>query len=87
MTAGATMPVAALAAAQAAIGFMPDAEGLALFELGRRAAAIGPLLEIGSYCGKSAIYLGAAAQAAGIRVFSIDHHHGSEENQPGQQYH
>jgi predicted O-methyltransferase YrrM len=81
------MPVAALAAARAAIGFMPDAEGLALFELGRRAAAIGPLLEIGSYCGKSAIYLGAAAQAAGTRVFSIDHHSGSEENQPGEQYH
>jgi predicted O-methyltransferase YrrM len=87
MTAGATMPAAALSAARAAIGFMPDDEGLALFELGRRAAAMGPLLEIGSYCGKSAVYLGAAAQEVGATVFSIDHHRGSEENQPGQLYH
>jgi predicted O-methyltransferase YrrM len=81
------MPDTALAAARAAIGFMPEEEGLALFDLGLRAAALGPLLEIGSYCGKSAIYLGAAAKEAGTVLFSVDHHRGSEENQPGQQYH
>jgi predicted O-methyltransferase YrrM len=76
-----------LRAARDAIGFMPEDEGLALYQLGRRAARVGPLLEIGSYCGKSAIYLGAAAQEAGTMLFSIDHHHGSEENQPGEVYH
>ena len=81
------MPADALAEARAAIGFMPDEEGIALHQLGRQATAAGPLLEIGGYCGKSAIYLGAAAQEAGTILFSIDHHRGSEENQPGQQHH
>ena len=76
-----------LAAARAAPGFLPDDEGLALFEAAARAAPPGPLLEIGSYCGKSAIYLGAAAREHGTVLFSIDHHRGSEENQPGEQYH
>jgi MMP 1-O-methyltransferase len=73
-------------AARQAIGFMPEAEGVALHEAGRRAARLGPLLEIGSYCGKSAIYLGAAARACGTVLFSVDHHRGSEEQQPGQEY-
>ena len=66
---------------------MPEDEGMALHQLGQQAAPLGPLLEIGSYCGKSAIYLGAAAQEAGTMLFSIDHHRGSEENQPGWAYH
>lgn len=78
---------ALLAAARQAIGFMPDNEGLALYEAAFKAAEVGPLLEIGSYCGKSAIYLGAAARTCGTLVFSIDHHRGSEENQPGWEYH
>jgi len=65
---------------------MPEDEGAALYEAGLRAARLGPLLEIGSYCGKSAIYLGAAARAAGTVLFSVDHHRGSEEQQPGQDY-
>lgn len=73
--------------AQAAKGFMPDDEGLALYEAGLDAARNGPLLEIGSYCGKSAVYLGAAAKERGSSLFSIDHHRGSEENQPGEEYH
>ena len=73
--------------ARAAIGFMPDEEGLALHDAGRTAAAVGPLLEVGTYCGKSAIYLGAAARATGTVLFTVDHHHGSEENQPGWQWH
>jgi predicted O-methyltransferase YrrM len=73
-------------AARGAIGFMPEAEGIALHEAGLRAARLGPLLEIGSYCGKSAIYLGAAARACGTVLFSVDHHRGSEEQQPGQEY-
>ena len=50
------------AAAEAAPGFMPADEGLALYELADRAAALGPLLEVGTYCGKSTIYLAAAAR-------------------------
>jgi len=73
-------------AARDAVGFMPEAEGVALYEAGLRAARLGPLLEIGSYCGKSAIYLGAAARATGTVLFSVDHHRGSEEQQPGQEY-
>ena len=81
------MTEAMLAAARRAIGFMPEEEGLALYRLGLEAAPEGPLLEIGSYGGQSAIYLGAAARAGGTVLFSVDHHHGSEENQPGQPYH
>jgi len=76
-----------LDAARAAEGFMPDAEGLALYAAGLEGAAVGPLLEIGTYCGKSAIYLGAAARERGTVVFTVDHHRGSEENQAGWEHH
>ena len=76
-----------LEVARAAKGFMPDDEGLALNATGRDAAPVGPLLEVGSYCGKSAVYLGAAARAAGTVLFSVDHHRGSEENQAGWEHH
>jgi predicted O-methyltransferase YrrM len=79
-------------AAEAATGFMPAAEGLALCATAEEYAAAGPVLEIGSYCGKSAIYLAAgvrAARTAGIRqlVVTVDHHRGSEEHQAGWEYH
>lgn len=73
--------------ARAARGFMPDDEGLALWEAGRSVAVDGPLLEVGSYCGKSAIYLGAAARDLNRVLFCVDHHRGSEENQPGWEWH
>jgi predicted O-methyltransferase YrrM len=76
-----------LAAARSAKGFMPDDEGLALYDAGVAAGARGPLLEIGTYCGKSAIYLGAAARERGCVVFTVDHHRGSEENQAGWEHH
>jgi MMP 1-O-methyltransferase len=68
---------------------MPEDEGLALNRTGLQAAATGagPLLEIGTYCGKSAVYLGEAARTAGTVLFTVDHHRGSEENQPGWEYH
>jgi predicted O-methyltransferase YrrM len=83
------MPEALLALARAAKGFMPDDEGLALFGAGVRAAASGrgPLMEIGAYCGKSSIYLGAAARHGSTVLFSVDHHRGSEENQAGWEHH
>jgi predicted O-methyltransferase YrrM len=76
-----------LETARAAKGFMPDDEGLALHNAGVTGGAVGPLLEIGTYCGKSAVYLGAAARAAGTVCFTVDHHRGSEENQAGWDHH
>jgi len=83
------MPDDLLELARAAKGFMPDDEGIALFEAGVRAAAsgLGPLLEVGAYCGKSSIYLGAAARQGATVLYSVDHHRGSEENQAGWQHH
>jgi MMP 1-O-methyltransferase len=74
-------------AAEAAKGFMPPAEGEALFATAARFASVGPIAEIGTYCGKSTIYLAAAASQAGQVVLTVDHHRGSEENQPGWEYH
>src|SRR3954454_233142 len=73
--------------ARATKGFMPDDEGLALHAAGIAGGAVGPLLEIGTYCGKSAIWLGAAAREAGTVLFTVDHHRGSEENQAGWEWH
>ncbi|MFF2746808.1 class I SAM-dependent methyltransferase [Kitasatospora sp. NPDC058048] len=78
-----------LAAFEEATGFMPVDEGLALY-----AAAVAvargtglPVLEIGTYCGRSAILLAAAAREAGTVALTVDHHRGSEEQQPGWEYH
>jgi predicted O-methyltransferase YrrM len=73
--------------AREAIGFMPDDEGIALHEAGLEAATVGPLLEVGTYCGKSAVYLGAAARDGGTVLYTVDHHRGSEENQAGWEHH
>lgn len=81
------MDGATLTVARAARGFMPDGEGLALHEAGLAAGSVGPLLEVGSYCGKSAVYLGAAARASGTVLVTVDHHRGSEENQSGWEHH
>jgi MMP 1-O-methyltransferase len=76
-----------LRAAESAPGFMPAAEGQALFDAAATYCRRGPVLEIGSYCGKSTIYLAAAARTAGQLVVTVDHHRGSEEHQPGWEYH
>ncbi|WSG19314.1 class I SAM-dependent methyltransferase [Nonomuraea sp. NBC_01738] len=81
------MPPDLLYAAEHAKGFMPPDEGLALYEAGSRYGKLGPICEIGTYCGKSAIYLGAAARRSGSVVITVDHHRGSEEIQPGWAYH
>lgn len=76
--------------ALAATGFMPPDEGDALAEAALNAAASVPDLpwvEIGSYCGRSTVWLGAAARQAGTVVFAVDHHRGSEENQAGWEWH
>lgn len=71
----------------AARGFMPEEEGLALYGAAREYATRGPVLEIGTYCGKSAVYLGTGAAEAGGTLATVDHHRGSEEHQTGWDYH
>jgi predicted O-methyltransferase YrrM len=76
------------ASAEAARGFMPPNEGVALYEAALLVSdAAAPMLEIGSYCGKSGIYLGSAAKERNTILFALDHHRGSEENQPGWEWH
>ena len=68
-------------------GFLADDEGQALYDAALQVAALGPVLEIGSYCGKSTLYLGLAARAHNNTVYAVDHHAGSEEHQPGEMFH
>ncbi len=75
-------------------GFMPDDEGAALLRAALRAGREAPagsapltFVEIGAWCGKSSVYLGAAAEATGAVLYSVDHHRGSEENQAGWEHH
>jgi len=74
-------------AARSARGFMPHDEGLCLYQTVLEITVQGPIVEVGSYCGKSAIYMGAAAAETGSVVFTIDHHRGSEEMQEGWEHH
>ncbi|GAA1598483.1 MULTISPECIES: class I SAM-dependent methyltransferase [Streptomyces] len=88
MAPAATPKPETLAAFEAAKGFMPLREGLALYEAAASAAALGlPLLEVGTYCGRSTILLADAAREAGVSAVTVDHHRGSEEQQPGWEYH
>lgn len=78
------------ALARDSIGFMPDDEGEGLYAAAVRAGRhfeSATFVEIGAWCGKSGIYIGAAAEATGAVLFSLDHHHGSEENQAGWEHH
>ena len=85
-----------LEVARRAPGFMPDDEGVALYLAavragraieGNDAGSGATFVEIGAWCGKSTVYLGAAAEETGAVLFSVDHHHGSEENQAGWEHH
>jgi predicted O-methyltransferase YrrM len=85
-----SMETALRRAAEAATGFMPPDEGLALYEAAAKAVSDLPGLplgEVGTYCGKSTVYVGAAAKSGGTVVVTVDHHRGSEENQPGWEWH
>ncbi len=68
-------------------GFLADDEAAALYQHAALASTLGPVLEIGSYCGKSTIYLGLACQANNRTVYALDHHRGSEEHQMGEFFH
>jgi predicted O-methyltransferase YrrM len=81
------MPARALAAAQRCKGFLDEEEGRRLYELAFTHARLGPVVEIGSYCGKSSVYLASGARAGGGLLVCVDHHRGNEEQQPGELYH
>ena len=68
-------------------GFLDPAEGEALYQRVIETAYLGPCLEVGSYCGKSTVYLGAAAKSVNGLIYAVDHHRGSEEHQLGEEYH
>ncbi len=68
-------------------GFLDPEEGSRLYELALAASSLGPCLEIGSYCGKSTLYLGTGVRDGGGQLFALDHHRGSEEHQVGEEYH
>ena len=68
-------------------GFLARDEAQALYDHALQASRLGPVLEIGSYCGKSTIYLGLACRAHNSTVFALDHHRGSEEHQRGEFFH
>jgi len=72
---------AVVGAARRTRGFMPDDEGKALLRAALRAGRAAlpggsptTFVEIGAWCGKSSLYVGAAAEATGAVLFSIDHH-------------
>ncbi|VEN73763.1 conserved hypothetical protein [Candidatus Desulfarcum epimagneticum] len=68
-------------------GFLDPEEARRLYDTALEAAGMGaPCLEVGGYCGKSAMCLGLACKEKGGVLFSIDHHRGSEEQQPGEEY-
>ena len=76
-----------LKVAEAVKGFLPQNEAIALYNAAVSVEVKGPLLEVGSYCGKSSVYLGYAAQSIGRVLYALDHHRGSEENQEGWEHH
>ena len=67
-------------------GFLDPIEGEALYHYTKKFTKDGNALEIGSYCGKSAVYIGSAVKENNQKLYSIDHHRGSEEQQPGEEY-
>lgn len=76
--------------AREAKGFLDESEGLRLYALAKEQAVLGPVLEVGSYCGKSSVYLGAGVLDSGAKnaaLVCVDHHRGSEEHQPGEEFH
>lgn len=72
---------------EAVKGFMDPEEGNTLYETAKALAGRGPVMEIGSYCGKSTVYLGQACKECDGVLYAVDHHRGSEENQQGWEYH
>lgn len=68
-------------------GFLAQDEAQALYDRAAEMSLKGAVLEVGSYCGKSTIYLGTACKKNNAVVYAVDHHRGSEEHQLGEEYH
>ena len=68
------------------IGFLDFSEAERLFEIASEASKKGPCLEIGTYCGKSSLVIAEACAANDTYLITVDHHIGSEEHQPGEEY-
>ena len=71
----------------ATTGFLPEDEALGLYRAALAGAALGPILEVGTYCGRSTVLLAAAAREHDTLAVTVDHHRGSEEHQPGEGFH
>ncbi len=82
-----TMPEETLALVETTKGFLHPDEGDCLYRWAAYAAGAGPLLEVGTYCGKSTLWIGEAARQAGQVLFCVDHHRGSPEMMPGEDCH
>ena len=67
-------------------GFMPFHEGEALSKWAEEFSNKGPIMEIGTYCGKSTLFLSYGANKNNQLVFTVDHHNGSEEHQIDEEY-
>ena len=67
-------------------GFMSYHEGKALSKWAEEFSKVGPIMEIGSYCGKSTLFLAYGANKNNQIVFTVDHHNGSEEHQIDEEY-
>ena len=83
----ATPPDAVWEAMLATTGFLPEDEALGLYRAALVGGSRGPILEVGTYCGRSTILLAEAARRNGTLVVTVDHHRGSEEHQPGEGFH
>ena len=68
-------------------GFLSEEEGEKLYRLALESSKKAPILELGSYCGKSTIYIGSAVKENKSLLYAVDHHRGSEEHQVGEEYH
>ena len=68
------------------IGFLDFSEAERLFEIASEASKKGPCLEIGTYCGKSSLVIAEACETNDSYLITVDHHIGSEEHQPGEEY-
>ena len=67
-------------------GFLAHEDGLFLYELTKKYCLKNFAVEVGSYCGKSACYIGQACKENKTYLMTIDHHRGSEEQQYGEEY-
>lgn len=63
-------------------GFLSDEEGLLLARYAVQGLHVGEAVEIGSWCGRSSIYIAQEIAKKNRLLFCVDHHRGSEENQP-----